>query len=84
MTDASLAFGAFMLDAARGRLLREGRAVGLGPRALMDEAHRQLAELRRLEPHVTVASTRAGQCAKDPARIEPVLAGLRLAGLPEE
>jgi hypothetical protein len=26
---------------------------------------------------------RAGQPAKDPSRIEPVLEGLRLAGLPE-
>ncbi len=50
----------------------------------MDEARRHLAELRRLAPEVTVASIRAGQCAKDPGRIEPILAGLRLAGLPEE
>ena len=50
----------------------------------MDEARRHLAELRRLEPEVTVASIRAGQCAKDPGRIEPILAGLRLAGMPEE
>jgi tetratricopeptide (TPR) repeat protein len=50
----------------------------------MEEARRHLAELRRLAPEVTVASIRAGQCAKDPGRIEPILAGLRLAGLPEE
>ena len=50
----------------------------------MDEARRHLAELRRLEPEVTVASIRAGQSAKDPGRIEPILAGLRLAGMPEE
>ena len=50
----------------------------------MDEARRHLAELRRLAPEVTVASIRAGQCAKDPGRIEPILTGLRLAGLPEE
>jgi TolB-like protein/Tfp pilus assembly protein PilF len=49
----------------------------------MEDARRHLAELRRLEPEVTVASIRAGQCAKDPGRIEPILAGLRLAGLPE-
>ena len=48
----------------------------------MDEARRHLAELRRLAPEVTVASIRAGQCAKDPGRIEPILDGLRLAGLP--
>ena len=39
----------------------------------MDEARRHLAELRRLAPEVTVASIRAGQCAKDPGRIEPIL-----------
>ena len=50
----------------------------------MEEARRHLAELRRLAPEVTVASISAGQCAKDPGRIEPILAGLRLAGLPEE
>ena len=49
----------------------------------MDEARRYLAELRRLAPEVTVASIRAGQPAKDPGRIEPILEGLRLAGLPE-
>jgi TolB-like protein len=50
----------------------------------MEEASRQLAELRMLAPEVTVASIRAGQCAKDPRRIEPILEGLRLAGLPED
>jgi hypothetical protein len=49
----------------------------------MDESHRFLAEFRRLAPAVTVASIRAGQPAKDQSRIEPVLEGLRLAGLPE-
>ncbi len=34
--------------------------------------------------NVTVASLRAGQCARDPGRIEPILQGLRLAGLPEK
>jgi TolB-like protein len=49
----------------------------------MDEARRHLAEFRRLAPDVTVASIRAGQCARDPGRIEPILDGLRRAGLPE-
>jgi hypothetical protein len=48
----------------------------------MDEARRFLAALRLLAPDVTVARKRAGQPAKDPSRIEPVLDGLRLAGLP--
>jgi tetratricopeptide (TPR) repeat protein len=49
----------------------------------LDAARAYLRELLRLAPEVTVASIRAGQCAKDPGRIEPILAGLRLAGLPE-
>ena len=49
-----------------------------------DEARRLLAEFRRLSPDVTVAGIRGGQPAKDPGRIEPILEGLRLAGLPEE
>lgn len=49
----------------------------------MDEARRFCAELRVLAPNATVSSIRAGQPAKIPARIEPVLAGLKLAGLPE-
>jgi TolB-like protein len=47
----------------------------------LDEARRFLAGLLRMTPEVTVARIRAGQPAKDPSRIEPVLAGLRLAGL---
>ena len=50
----------------------------------MDEARYFLNELRALAPDVTVASIRAGQAAKDPSRIAPILDGLRLAGLPEE
>jgi TolB-like protein/Tfp pilus assembly protein PilF len=49
----------------------------------MDEAHRFCAELRRLSPQTTVSSIRAGQPARIPQRIEPILSGLRLAGLPE-
>jgi Flp pilus assembly protein TadD len=48
----------------------------------MDEARHFLAALQRMAPDVTVARIRSGQPAKDPARIEPVLEGLRLAGLP--
>jgi hypothetical protein len=50
----------------------------------MDEARRYCAELMKLAPHTTVASIRAGQPAKIPQRIEPVLEGLQLAGLPEK
>jgi len=49
----------------------------------MDEARRFLGELKRLAPAVTVASIRAGQAAKDSARLAAILDGLRLAGLDE-
>lgn len=49
----------------------------------MAEARRHLESLRRLAPDVTLASIRAGQPAMIPGRIEPVLDGLRLAGLGE-
>jgi hypothetical protein len=48
----------------------------------MEEARRFLAALLRLTPNVTVARIRAGQPARTPGRIEPILEGLRLAGLP--
>lgn len=47
----------------------------------IDDARRFLAELRELAPGITLARIRAGQPAKDPRRIAPVLDGLRLAGL---
>jgi len=48
----------------------------------MGEARRFLEDLARIAPGVTVSRIRAGQPAKYPARIEPVLEGLRLAGMP--
>lgn len=47
------------------------------------EARRILEDYRQTSPGVTLARIRAGQPARYPERIEPVLAGLRLAGLPE-
>ncbi len=61
----------WMLIAANARLGR------------MEEARRHLANLLAISPEVTVASIRAGQPAKIPNRIEPVLEGLLLAGMPE-
>jgi tetratricopeptide (TPR) repeat protein len=49
----------------------------------MNEARHFLAALLKLAPGVTVARIRAGQPAKIPGRIEPILEGLRSAGLPE-
>lgn len=46
------------------------------------EGRRWLGALRTLSPTATVASIRAGQPARIPARIEPILDGLRLADLP--
>lgn len=61
----------WMLIAANARLGR------------MEEARRHLANLLALSPDVTVSSIRAGQAAKLPERIEPVLEGLLLAGMAE-
>jgi tetratricopeptide (TPR) repeat protein len=49
----------------------------------MDDARRFLSRYRSIAPGVTVASIRAGQPALHPDRIEPILDGLRLAGLEE-
>jgi adenylate cyclase len=49
----------------------------------MDDARRYCAELRQLSPHTTISSIRTGQPAKIPKRIETVLSGLKLAGLPD-
>ena len=46
------------------------------------EARRRLAELMHLSPGVTLGGIRAGQPAMIPGRIEPILDGLRLAGMP--
>lgn len=49
---------------------------------MMAEARSWLARFRALAPGVTLDALRAGQPQKDRARIEPILEGLRLAGLP--
>jgi tetratricopeptide (TPR) repeat protein len=69
--NASYAPCFWMLIAANARLGR------------MDEARRYLANLLAISPDVTVASIRAGQPAKLPERIEPILEGLLLAGMPQ-
>jgi TolB-like protein len=50
----------------------------------MDAARHFLAALLELAPDVTIARIRAGQPAKNVGRMEPILQGLRLAGLPEK
>ena len=79
-------------------LLWAGRAYGLSPNYdcclwilaaanahldRTDEARRYCAEFRALSPQTTVSSIRAGQPSMIPGRIEPILRGLMLAGLPE-
>jgi TolB-like protein len=49
----------------------------------MKEAKHFLAELQRLAPDISVSSIKAGQPAKFPDRLDAVLDGLRLAGMPE-
>ncbi|MBB4185761.1 TolB-like protein/Tfp pilus assembly protein PilF [Sinorhizobium terangae] len=48
----------------------------------MEEAHRYLAELRKIAPGITIARIRAGQPGRD-LRIAPVFEGLAKAGLEE-
>ncbi|EJL55225.1 hypothetical protein PMI09_02125 [Rhizobium sp. CF122] len=61
----------WMLIAANARLGR------------IEDARRYLTGLLAFSPGVTVARIRAGQAAKNPDRIEPILEGLLLAGMPE-
>ena len=88
-----VAFGPFVLNmgAARCRAVAHPcRSGALILAALAETPGRTVAKqdlpagLPRPRAGRTVARIRAGQPAKDPARIEPALAGLRLAGRPEE
>ncbi len=49
----------------------------------MVTAQRYLAEFKKIAPNVTVSRIWAGQPQMDPSRMANILAGLRLAGLPE-
>ena len=49
----------------------------------MDLSRHYLALLTKVAPDTTLASIRAGQPNRIPGRIEPILEGLRLAGLPD-
>ena len=48
----------------------------------MDEARRALVALRALAPGISLASIRHGQGAMNPQRVEMLIDGLRLAGMP--
>jgi hypothetical protein len=49
----------------------------------LDGAKQWLSTLLTLRPGVTVAGIAAGQHPRWPERVEPVLEGLRLAGMPD-
>jgi adenylate cyclase len=49
----------------------------------MEEAHRCLAALQGLSPGVSLARIRRGQHSKDPRRIDVLIEGMRMAGMPE-
>ncbi len=49
----------------------------------LDEARQYLAQFMTVSPDTTIAKIKAGQPNRIPGRIEPILEGLRLAGLPE-
>jgi TolB-like protein/Tfp pilus assembly protein PilF len=49
----------------------------------IDEARRLLRQLKALSPVASIAGIRAGQPGKYPERLEALLTGLRMAGLPE-
>jgi TolB-like protein/Flp pilus assembly protein TadD len=49
----------------------------------LDQARRYVDAYLKLVPEASIARIRAGQPAKDPARLKAILDGMRLAGLPE-
>ena len=49
----------------------------------MDDAHTHLAALQAISPGVSLARIRRGQHSKDPQRIEVLIDGMRMAGMPE-
>ena len=49
----------------------------------MEEARRYLAALQALSPGVSLARIRRGQHSKDPHRIDVLIEGMRMAGMPE-
>jgi adenylate cyclase len=49
----------------------------------MAEAKRALEGLNAISPGVTLSQIRRGQAARDPRRIEVLIEGMRLAGMPE-
>jgi adenylate cyclase len=49
----------------------------------LDEARRHLAGLQAISPGVNLARIRRGQLSRDPQRIEVLIEGMRLAGMPE-
>jgi hypothetical protein len=51
---------------------------------VMDQAGHHLQAYLKLVPEASLARIRAGQPAKDSARLRSILDGMKLAGLPEK
>jgi hypothetical protein len=49
----------------------------------MDIAREAIERLMRISPHASLARIRRGQHARDPGRIDVLIEGMRLAGMPE-
>ena len=49
----------------------------------MTEAKRALEGLNAISPGVTLSRVRRGQAARDPKRIDILIEGMRLSGMPE-
>ena len=50
----------------------------------MEDARDGVRKLQEISPHVSLARIRRGQRARDPHRIDVLIEGMRLAGLPED
>jgi hypothetical protein len=57
--------------------------VGYGTLGLLEEAHVALQQFLRLVPHANIQFVRATTPAATPQDLEPLLDGLRKAGLAE-
>lgn len=50
----------------------------------LDEARAALRSLQRISPNVSLSRVRRGQSSLDPRRIDVLIEGMRLAGMPED
>jgi adenylate cyclase len=50
----------------------------------MDEAREAARKLKEISPHVSLARIKRGQHSRYPHRIDVLIQGMRLAGVPED